>query len=138
MNARSPINAAVISLALVSPTGEGFYAECILEGDDGYDPWVYENVVPKLRDKHQLTPESLRFELHHFLTDFDNPEIICDWHKDAVHFLNLLEGPDYASSLDYPCRITVLKTPPGQPVSKNPHNAVADATALMEWHLKTI
>jgi hypothetical protein len=127
----------LISLALVSPCGEQFYGVCSVPEWCTYNSWVLEHVVPKLGPVPSVPLTEFQAELQRFLIDFDNPEIICDWHKDAVHFLNLLEGPDYSSSLDYACRITVLKTPPGQPVSKNPHNALADATALMEWHQKS-
>jgi hypothetical protein len=126
----------LLSLALVSPCGETFYEVCTLPEYNTYNPWVLEHVVPKF-GKLSVPYVELRDHLYKFLIDFDNPEIICDWHKDAVHFLELLEGPDYGSSLDYACRITILKTPSfGGPVSKDPHNAMADATALMEWHSK--
>lgn len=96
-------------------------------------PWVAEHVIPKLFTS-LIEPDVFRAELHEFLLNFKNPEIICDWHADAEHFCKMLAGDDYGGSLDFACSITILKTPPGQPVSKNPHNARADARALMEWH----
>jgi hypothetical protein len=127
----------LLSIALVSPEGHQFYAVCTLPEYKTYDPWVLENVVPKFGPTFSAPYVEVRNLLARFLIDFDNPEIICDWHKDAVHFLNLLEGPDYMSSLDFPCRITVLRTPPGQPPAhENQHNALADAIALMKWHLQ--
>lgn len=71
---------------------------------------------------------------HQFIQQFRNPDIVCDWHADAEHFCRMLAGSDYGSSLDFPCRLVILKTPPGQPISKRPHNALADAIALMEWN----
>lgn len=121
----------LISMALVGLRGESFYhARWFLPP---VDPFVLEHVLPRL-DTANLRPEVFRRVFHEWIVGFENPEIICDWHADAMHFSAMLAGPDYGSSLDFPYRLTVLKTPPGQPVSKNPHNAFDDATALMEWH----
>ena len=124
----------LISMALVSPDGHEFYAA---KGPD--DPlamvneWVAANVIPKL-DTPLLREGKFEEEFRSFIIKFRNPEIICDWYADAVHFCSMLRGPSFELSLDFPCRITILKTPPGVPVSDNPHNALADARALMQWH----
>lgn len=97
------------------------------------DPWVMEHVIPKL-GRTPLSPAYFMRCFHDWIRQFDSLEIICDWHADAAHFCRMLEGQDYGSSLDFACRITILKTPPGQPVSSNPHNALADAKALMLWN----
>lgn len=108
-----------------------WYAACLTHGP--LDPWVKEHVMPVL-DRTPLMPSIFKREFHDWIKRFDNPEIICDWHADAAHFCNMLAGMDYGTSLDFACRITILKTPPGQPVSCIPHNALADARALMEWN----
>lgn len=95
--------------------------------------WVKEHVIPILGVQH-LTRGQFRQEFHTFIKKYESPDIICDWHADAEHFCKMLAGVDYGSSLDFDCRITIIKTPFGQPVSKQPHNALADATALMEWY----
>lgn len=123
----------LISMALVGVDGESFYHARFFELP--VDPWVCENVIPKI-DTPSLRPAVFKRAFHQWIQGFDNPEIICDWHADAAYFSAMLSGPDYSTSLDFPYRMTVLKTPPGQPVSKNPHNVLADATALMEWHRK--
>lgn len=119
----------LLSMALVG-AGGGWYA--VRENACPFDAWVFANVVPKFGRKPEH-PDFFRHSFHTFISKYVNPEIICDFHIDAAHFSQMLAGPDYASSLDFPYRMTVLKTPPGQPVSKNPHNALDDATALMEW-----
>ena len=124
----------LISLALVGEVGgiqHKFYEATQFIGP--VDAWVAEHVLPKLGTV-PLKSYIFRRNLHAFLSFYRDPEIICDWHADAEHFCRMLAGPDYASSMDFACRITILKTPPGYPVSKNPHNALADALALMEWH----
>jgi hypothetical protein len=126
----------LISLGMVSPCGRIWYAAKCLDTDGGvYDPWVQEHVIPVLGTR-LLLPGIFKKAFLDFIEEFDNPTIICDWHADAAHFLSLLEGPDYGSSLDYACNITILKTPPAPkgPVSRTPHNALADAVGLMEWH----
>ena len=121
----------LISMAMVCPDGRGFYH--VRELPARIDPWVEKHVVPMLGTSDRLLDEEFRAEFHQFLMGFQNPTIICDWHADAVHFFNWMAGIDYGSSLDFACQMRVLKTPPGYPVSKQPHNALADAIALMEW-----
>jgi hypothetical protein len=122
----------LISIALVEESGCREFYEVLPIGN--LDPWVAEHVVPVLR-KRELPTASVRKLFHNFIQGFSNPEIICDWHADAAHFCDMLAGPDYSTSIDFPCRITILKTPPGQPVSAVPHNALEDARALRDWHL---
>jgi hypothetical protein len=125
----------LISLALVSPCGRVWYAaQCSPSDDVKYDPWVQDHVIPVLGTR-LLLPAIFKNSFLDFIEEFDNPTIICDWHADAAHFLSLLAGPDYGSSLDYACEIVILKTPPAPkgPHSANPHNALADAVALMVW-----
>ncbi len=124
----------LISMGMVSPDGNSWYG--VMKLPDHIDPWVQEHVIPHLgvESWQPLTDASFRASLHQFLVKFKNPEIICDWHADAMFFCACLAGEDYASSLDYAFRLTVLKTPPGQPVSLIPHHALMDAQALMSWN----
>lgn len=121
----------LISMALIEPGGSFFYGARYLP--QKIDPWVMQNVVGKIGIETSSDDE-FRAALHVFISKYDNPTIICDWHADAAHFFEWLAGHDYGSSLDFACNMRVLKTPPGQPQSRNPHNALADATALMMWH----
>ncbi len=123
----------LISMALVERSAEWYCARVL---PAKIDPWVADNVIPKIGIA--VIPDVLfRQSLHRFLLEYFNPEIICDWHADAVHFCQWLGGEDFASSLDYACQIKILKTPPGYPPqSANSHNALWDAHALMDWHQK--
>lgn len=125
----------LISLALVSEGGDEFYAVLPLPGE--VDPWVARNVIPKLNSP-PISAAKFRIILHNWLSPrfkSDNPTIICDWPADAMHFCASLAGQDFESSLDFPCKIIILQTPPGQPVSLVPHYALEDARALRHWHL---
>lgn len=122
----------LISMAVVSAYGHSWYYAKRLSCPP--DEWVFKHVLPQIDEDSYLHPGIFRLDFQRWIKDFDNPEIICDWHADAEHFCKMLEGPDYTTSLDFPCRITILKTPPGQPVSAAPHNALADAIALRDWH----
>lgn len=120
----------LISMALVGHKDHWYQARMIR---GALDPWVKEYVMPVL-DTKPVSHDYFKAEFRAWVTRFNNPEIICDWHADAEHFCHMLRGSDHESSLDYPCSITILKTPPGQPVSAKPHNALADAVALRDWH----
>ena len=119
----------LISLALVGPA-EWYRA---VQFKSPVDHWVKQNVMPVLNTT-PIIPELFRHEFHEFIKQFQNPEIICDWHVDAEHFCRMLAGKDYGTSLDFSCRITILKTPPGCPISVTQHNALSDARALRDWH----
>jgi transcriptional regulator with XRE-family HTH domain len=126
----------LISMALVCPDGRQWYAAKKL-GDLArsgsmlaYDAWVGENVLPKLGTE-QLPLADFQASFRAFLAGFDNPEVICDSQTDALHFCALLGREPVAFS------VAVVRTPEGEPVSDNPHNALADAIALMRWHQAT-
>ncbi len=125
---------SLISMALVGDDISWYQAQ---EINKPYDQWVKEHVAPKLLIR-PLTPVLFRKSFQQWICGFDNPEIICDWPVDAQHFCSMLAGVDYGSSLDFACNITILKTPKGHPVSVNTHNALADATALRDWHLSMV
>jgi len=119
----------LISLALVAADGRTFY-EVI--GCDNPDPWVAENVMPKL-GKPSITLQELQKQLNLFLRqfEFDSVHIIADWPEDIMWFCKvLITGP--GTRLDTPpLTMEVLRV---DTVSTNPHNALADATALRDWY----
>lgn len=120
----------LISLALVAEDGRSFYE---VLGCDKPDPWVAENVMPKL-GKPWITLESLQEQLEIFLRqfEFDSVHIIADWPEDIMWFCKvLIIGP--GTRLDTPpLTMEVLRV---DTVSKNPHNALADAMALRDWYV---
>lgn len=121
----------LISMALVGDGVQWYESQTI---DKPIHPWVRQNVVPVLNSL-PMRPPIFKHSFLHFMKEFKNPEIICDWFEDAKHFLSLFEGTNYGSSFEYPCKVTLIKTPPqGGPVSATPHNALADALALKEWY----
>lgn len=120
----------LISLALIAEDGRTFYE---VLGCDNPDPWVAENVMPKL-GKPWIAMESLQEQLKVFLRqfEFDRVHIIADWPEDIMWFCKvLITGP--GTRLDTPpLTMEVLRV---DTVSKNPHNALADATALRDWYV---
>jgi hypothetical protein len=126
----------LISMALVSPEGHKWYE--VRELPNKIHPWVKEHVVPVL-DKEPQRPLIFKAMFQHWLVRFKSPLIICDWYADAQHFCEMLSGSEYGTSLDFEFNLKCLKTPPNdRPNSKLPHNALADAKALMEWHRRKI
>lgn len=121
----------LISLALVSPDGDEWY-EC-MESADSYDEWVAQNVIPKL-GKAPISKAEFGSSLRAFVSVFYRPTIFCDWHTDLIHFFACLEGDRFTESVPFEGTANVIQTPEGQPRSDNPHNALSDAYALMEWH----
>ena len=118
----------LISLALVAEDGSTFYE---VLGCDNPDPWVAENVMPKL-EKPWITLESLQEQLEIFLGQFSRVQIVADWPEDIMWFCKVLvTGP--GTRLDTPpLTMGILRV---DTVSKNPHNALADALALRDWYL---
>lgn len=119
----------LISLALVAEDGREFYE---VLGCYKPDPWVEENVMPKLGKQWVSLPE-LQESLQEFLSQFDSVNIIADWPEDIMWFCKVLvTGP--GTRIDTPPLSMVVVRE--DTVSKNPHNALADAHALREWWLE--
>lgn len=123
---------ALISIALVSEDGKEFYEA--LDTPPNLDPWVEENVIPKLNKKHIQTLPVLRESLGYFLSNFDNPVIIAD-HPADLQYLNWLMS-EYVAVREHTVPFTyttkcVADVKVGV-ASKLPHNALEDARALMQ------
>ena len=118
----------LISLALVAEDGRSFYE---VLGCENPDQWVTENVMPKLA-KPWIVMQSLQQQLEYFLNQFDSVHIIADWPEDIMWFCKVLvTGP--GTRLDTPpLTMQILRV---DTVSKNPHNALADAEALRDWYV---
>lgn len=116
----------LISLALVAEDGRTFYEVLNCENPD---PWVAENVMPKL-DKDSIPLVIFHLELAKYLMQFDSVHVIADWPEDIMWFCKVLViGP--GTRLDTPpLTMEVLRV---DTVSRNPHNALADAMALRDW-----
>lgn len=122
----------LISLALVGD-GIEFYAARQFIGPP--HPWVKEHVLPVLGIA-PLTPQEFVHSFQYFIKHFDGCEVVCDWFEDAAHFLNLLRGKEYGSSLKLACTINLIRTPDWSTADASaiPHNALADARALKAWY----
>lgn len=118
----------LISLALVPEIGEHFYE---VLGCDSPDPWVAENVMPKLW-KNRITMSEMQEKLEVYLSQFESIHIVADWPEDIMWFCKvLITGPGTRINTP-PLSLEVLRV---DTVSMNPHNALADAGALRAWWL---
>jgi hypothetical protein len=118
----------LISLALVPEIGEHFYE---VLGCDSPDPWVAENVMPKL-GKNRITMSEMQEKLEVYLSQFESIHIVADWPEDIMWFCKvLITGPGTRINTP-PLSLEVLRV---DTVSMNPHNALADAGALRAWWL---
>lgn len=118
----------LISLALVAEDGRSFYE---VLGCENPDPWVTENVMPKLA-KPWIVMQSLQPQLEYFLSQFDSVHIIADWPEDIMWFCKvLITGPGTRLNTP-PLTMQILRV---DTVSQNPHNALADAQALRDWYV---
>jgi hypothetical protein len=118
----------LISLALVTSGSAEFYE--VLECTDP-DPWVADNVIPKL-GKDPITLTELQSRLETFLSQFNEVHIVADWPEDVMWLCRVLvTGP--GTRLDTPpLTFEVLRA---DTVSENPHNALADAKGLRDWYI---
>lgn len=114
----------LISIALAAEDGREFYA---VLGCDNPEPWVAENVIPKLGVPRDESIESAQVRLKLFLMQFSAVHIVADWPEDIERFCRLLiTGP--GTRIDTPpltMEVVRIDAP-----SENPHNALADARGL--------
>jgi 3' exoribonuclease, RNase T-like len=127
----------LISMALVSEDGREFYE--VVEFSGPVDPWVAEHVVPKLGIPFVSVP-AFQARLEQFLGNLTpggrDVEIVADWPDDIKYFCAaLLTGPgtkiDFGSVLKF--ALVELPDFSSADESKLPHNALADARALMRY-----
>ena len=130
---------SLISLALAAEDGQHWYG--IFDAYCG-DPWVAEHVAPKL---YAMTPtisgdhSLLRFSLKEYLMARPDPTIWADWPADFEHLMRLMCGSHYGESFMVPCcTMRLIITPVGEPKPEHPHNALSDAIALRDWHMRGV
>lgn len=115
----------LISLALVGDTSE-FYS--VLPPPAVIDPWVLENVMPRLfrdADSHEVFQKRLSV----WLGQFERIHIVADWPDDIAYFCRaLITGP--GERIDTPPLTFEIRRDLGSEGSRMPHNALADACAL--------
>lgn len=122
----------LISLALVSETGQEFYE--VLECRNPVT-WVAAHVIPFL-EKPPVTRSEFQARLQHFLYGFigQDIQIIADWPDDIKYFCeSLITGPGVA--INHPPLTFVLDRTLSSEGSKVPHNALWDARAIAEAYL---
>ncbi len=117
----------LLSLALVGEDGCEWYE--VLEFDGKPDPWVAANVMPKLR-KAPVSLELMQGSLQRFLDRYPaGVHIVADWPEDIERFCRVLvTGPGQRLGTP-PLTMEVVRI---EPVSADPHNALADARALRD------
>lgn len=116
----------LISMALVSSQGHQWY-EVLEVGSP--DPWISENVIPKLGKPH-VSYKEFQSSLEQWLSQFETVHIVADWPEDIERFCNVLvTGPGTRLNTP-PLTMEVLRV---DTVSSNPHNALADAKGLRDW-----
>lgn len=132
---------SLISIALVGTDLNYWYAVTdFVHMRQMIDPWVVKNVLPHLETTgftssagRPLHDEMLKASFIQFISRYENATIVADWFEDIEHFLSLLRGKDYGSSLNWKGTFKLIGRP-DEIHSKVPHNALSDAMALMRWH----
>ena len=117
----------LLSLALVGEDDSEWYE--VIDFDGTPEPWVAANVMPKLR-KAPVSLEWMQGSLQRFLDRYPaGVHIVADWPEDIERFCRVLvTGP--GQRLDTPpLTMEVVRI---DPVSADPHNALADARALRD------
>jgi len=116
----------LISLALVAKSGKSFYS--VLHCSDP-TPWVAEHVMPVVGPTF-VGLNRFQAELQQFLAQFDAVHIVADWPEDIQHFCwALITGP--GERIDTPALTFEVRRDLNTGKSRIPHNALADASALM-------
>lgn len=134
---------SLISLALVPEEGDQEYYVVVPSADEPH-PWVAKNVIPYLRAVpallyNELDPVAAAHDVAAYLGTDPDPEIVCDWPEDIVHFCRLIQTGDGEIVDLTNLRFHFLRTP-GFSTARNsqvPHNALHDARALRDFVLTT-
>lgn len=117
----------LISMALVVNDFTHFYE--VLECPNPV-PWVAENVMPIL-GKEPISLNRFRSKLEKFINQYDSLVIIADWPDDIKYFCDvIITGPGDAIATPEQLSFVLKRV---DTVSKQPHNALADATAIMKF-----
>lgn len=113
----------LISMALVSDTGEEFYEVLQCENPE---PWVAANVMPVL-NKEPISKGLFTRRLDNFISGLGPFTLVADWPEDISKFCNaLIIGPgERLNTPPFTMQITRVDAP-----SQIPHNALADAQGL--------
>jgi hypothetical protein len=118
----------LISMALVTEWGDEWYE--VLDLPEKVDDWVGEHVVPVLF-REPVNKDHFRLSLRMFLERVRNPVIMADWYTDLMYFFQCFQGEDHSQSMHIPLKAELLENMDYAP-SAIPHNALADARAIME------
>jgi hypothetical protein len=118
----------LISMALVGDDGREWYE--VLPLPAVVDPWVAENVVPKL-GKEPIGYNAFRKSLWNFLLCPPSIVVVADHQADFVYFFQALIGDSFVDTPLIKCGARLLAGTNPRP--KVPHNALSDARALREW-----
>ena len=125
-------NGHLISMALVTETGDEFYEVvnfCLVD----CHTWVVNNVVPIL-NKDPITYIEFQRRLSTFLRKYRDIEIIADWPEDFWHFnAALLTGP---GNMMHVPDMSMRLVRGLHYISSNPHNALNDAQAIKTAYMK--
>ncbi len=124
----------LMSMALVpeDPSQPEFYVE--LEIFDQLNPWVRENVAPKLNSIPKNRAE-FQNDLANYLWNCGECVIVADWPDDIRHFCeSVITGPGMTinlfNSIKFELDLTI------QYESLVPHHALHDARAIRDYYLK--
>lgn len=132
------LGGSLISMALVTESGDEWYEVLELPEGETLDPWVAEHVMPLL-GKEPISADEFRAKLHSFLRQFDGCEAMGDWPADFEHLCSQMSfiGADLGFWLPIECSMHLIKGSP-EIKSKIPHHALSDARALRDWHQSTL
>jgi len=121
----------LISIALVGTDFDEFYESL---GCHDPSPWVRANVMPVIGIQ-SITRQGMQQKLMLFLRQYKTVHIIADWPEDIKHLCDLLiTGP--GTRIDTPPMTFEINRDLDGSSDIMPHNALADARALMEQAMK--
>lgn len=121
---------ALISLGLAHTNGETWYEVWPLPPPASIVPWVAENVIPIL-GRAPKPKAIVEGSLHDFLLRHQGETIVGDHWADFQYLMSALHGPQ---GIQLNCSLALQWVHSGKLYSAIPHNALADALALMHLH----
>lgn len=128
----------LISMAIAAEDGKEWYG--VLTVPSKQNAWVSQHVIPFLAIENYtglpMGVSGFVNSFERFIIQYNGAEVIADWPADLEHFCYMMTYAGEKAGFRIPIECTMQLIRSGNLEPEIPHNALSDARALRDWHLK--